>query len=188
MGGLSSHESRAGQPRKSARRKPGAPSRQLLLNPRAEGAFEDARGLLFGKFFKGRIDHGFHRPLAQDLRAKRMDGSDGGFFQMLERVFDIEARSAGCRLVSRARSSSWRSRSFSSPAALLVNVTATMWSMVVAPLARTLTMRATSSVVLPVPAEASTNRLSASEVRMRSRAARSSSADATAGVMADCGS
>ncbi len=77
--------------------------------------------------------------------------------------------------MTRARSSSWRRRSFNSPAALLVNVTATIWLMVVRPVASTATMRAISSVVLPVPAEASTSRLSASEVRMRSRAARSSS-------------
>ena len=64
---------------------------QFLLEPGAEGPFEDARGLLFGEFFKGRIDDGLDRPLAQDLRAKGMDGSDGGFFQMLERVFDVGA-------------------------------------------------------------------------------------------------
>ena len=107
------------------------PRASLLLDPGAEGAFVNARGLLLGKLFEGRIDHGFHRPLAQDLRAEGMDGADGGFFQMLERVLDVGALAAVLAAVSRARSSSWRRRSFSSPAALLVNVTATMWSMVV---------------------------------------------------------
>jgi hypothetical protein len=64
-----------------------------------------------------------------------------------------------------------RSRNFSSPAALLVKVTATILSMVVSPVASTRTMRRTSSEVLPVPAEASTIRLSANDSRMRARAA-----------------
>ncbi len=66
--------------------KAGSALAELALHPGAEGAFIDARGLLLGKFFEGRIDDGFDGPLAQDLRAKRMDGSDGGFFQMFESV------------------------------------------------------------------------------------------------------
>ncbi len=66
-----------------------------------------------------------------------------------------------------------RRRNFSSPAALCVNVTAAILSIVVLPWARTATMRLTNSLVLPVPAEASTIRLSSREVRIRSRAASS---------------
>ena len=70
---------------------PGCAFAELALHPGAKGAFVDAGGLLFGEFFEGRIDDGFHRPLAQNLRAKGMDGSDGGFFQMFERVLDVGA-------------------------------------------------------------------------------------------------
>ena len=62
----------------------------------------------------------------------------------------------------RARSSRARSRSFSSPAAFSVNVTATICPTVARPSARIVTIRPTSSVVFPVPAAASTIRVSSS--------------------------
>src|SRR5262245_5977065 len=75
---------------------------------------------------------------------------------------------------SRRASSSWpRSLSFSSPAARSVKVTATTVSTCPRPSARTLTRRAISSVVLPVPAAASTTSDSSSEARIRSRSLRS---------------
>ena len=89
---------------------------------------------------------------------------------------DVPGRlpSVGCRPPSAAAlSSSSRSRSFISPAALCVNVTAAILSMVVRPGRQHATMRSTSSVVLPVPAEASTIRLSSSESRIRARASAS---------------
>ena len=64
----------------------------------------------------------------------------------------------GSRSRARRRSSSWRTRSFMLPAAAWVKVTATMVSTGV-PAAMTSTMRSTSAVVLPVPAEASTTQL-----------------------------
>ena len=79
------------------------------------------------------------------------------------------ARSWGSAQAARALSSSSRSRISSSPAALWVKVTATIWCTGV-PVANTRTMRRISSEVLPVPAEASTIRLSPRELRMRSRA------------------
>ena len=75
----------------------------------------------------------------------------------------------------RARSSLSRRRSFSSPAAFSVKVTASIWSTRALPVARTLTIRVTSSVVFPVPAAASTSSDSSSEVRIRSRSAASTS-------------
>ncbi len=71
--------------------KPGCAFTELALHPGAKSAFIDARGLLFGQFLEGRIDDGFHRPLAQNLGAKGMDCSDRGFFQMFERVLDVGA-------------------------------------------------------------------------------------------------
>src|ERR1019366_912852 len=59
---------------------------------------------------------------------------------------------------ARRRSNSWRTRSFILPAAACVKVTATMVSTGV-PAAMTSTMRSTSAVVFPVPAEASTTQL-----------------------------
>ncbi len=104
---------------------PGSALAELALNPGAKGPFVDAGGLLLGELLERRVDDGFDGPLAQNLRAKGMDGSDGGFFQMFESVFDVRSFGGSYREL-RARSSSWRRRSFSSPAALLVNVTATM--------------------------------------------------------------
>src|ERR1039458_5143531 len=65
---------------------------------------------------------------------------------------------AGLASRARRRSSSWRTRSFMLPAAACVKVTATMVSTGV-PAAMTSTMRSTSAVVFPVPAEASTTQL-----------------------------
>ena len=83
------------------------------------------------------------------------------------------AGAAPCPGACRARSSPSRRRSFSSPAAFSVNVTARISPTSAAPVASTLTMRVTSSDVFPVPAAASTRRLSSSDDRMRSRAAAS---------------
>ena len=79
---------------------------------------------------------------------------------------DSSSGEAPCR----AFSSSERRRSFISPAARSVKVTARMRSSAVAPLRTSATMRATSSVVLPVPAAASTIKVARRSPRMRSRA------------------
>ncbi len=63
---------------------------------------------------------------------------------------------------ARAFSSSCRSRSFSSPAAFSVKVTATSPPISQRPVASTRTIRLTSAVVLPVPAAASTTSVSSS--------------------------
>ena len=68
------------------------------------------------------------------------------------------ACTTGSSSPARRCSSSWRTRSFMLPAAACVKVTATMVSTGV-PAAITSTMRPTSAVVLPVPAEASTTQL-----------------------------
>ncbi len=83
-----------GQPHQGAAQS-GSALGELLLEPGAESAFVDTRGLLVGELFESRIDDRFHGPLAQNLRAEGMDGADGGFFQMFQRVFDI------CALVRR---------------------------------------------------------------------------------------
>src|SRR5678816_729231 len=77
---------------------------------------------------------------------------------------------SGSRASVRATSSASRSRSLSSPAAFSVKVTATMPCTSARPLARIRTIRFTSSVVLPVPAAASTTSVSSSAVAMVCRA------------------
>ena len=67
----------------------------------------------------------------------------------------------------RARSISARNRSFISPAAFSVKVTATMRSSVLTPSQIKATIRPTSAVVLPVPAAASTNNVVPKSVRIR---------------------
>ena len=83
------------------------------------------------------------------------------------------AATSGDVVSRRSISSRSRSRSFSSPAAFSVNVTATISRTLARPSARTRTIRFTSSVVLPVPAAASTTSVSSSASRMRRRAASS---------------
>src|SRR5215207_2333155 len=83
----------------------------------------------------------------------------------------------------RAFSSSVRMRSFSSPAAFSVNVTATMSLIFARPVATSRTMRATSSVVLPVPAAASTTRVSSRALRIKSRSTASSRTGVSRRVM-----
>ena len=79
------------------------------------------------------------------------------------------SRSSGVASV-RAFSISLRRRSFISPAAFSVNVTATIRSSVPAPARTSPTMRPTRAVVLPVPAAASTKKLVPNSVRIRRRA------------------
>ena len=102
------------------------------------------------------------RPLAQQVGAEAMDRADVRFFEVLERALEARAPPPPMTRRRRAFSSSRRRRSFSSPAAFSVNVTATSRSIVVRPVASTRRMRLTSSVVLPVPAAASTTSVSSS--------------------------
>ncbi len=81
-----------------------------------------------------------------------------------------------CSTAVRSRSRRSRSRSFNSPAAFSVKVTATILSTVVRPSARIRTIRPTSSVVLPVPAAASTTSVSSRAVAISARAAASDKA------------
>ena len=81
--------------------------------------------------------------------------------------------STGSEAFRRARSRASRRRSFSSPAAFRVKVTAAIPSTRARPLARTATRRRTNSLVLPVPAAASTRRLPSREFRMARRPAES---------------
>ena len=83
------------------------------------------------------------------------------------------ARRRGVRASARARSSRSRRRSFMVVAAFSVKVTAAISSRRAAPARTIASMRSTSSVVLPVPAPASSTRLVAWSRRARSRASSS---------------
>ena len=145
---------------------------QRLLQPRAERAAVDAVRLRLGEDGEQRIDARFDRPLAQQLGAEAVDGVDVRFLERLERLFEPVA-DRGSVAFARARSSSSRSRSFSSPAAFSVNVTATISTIVARPVASTRRMRFTSSVVLPVPAAASTISVSSRSLAIAARASAS---------------
>ena len=82
----------------------------------------------------------------------------------------VRARPAAARARRRARSSRSRSRSFMVVAAFSVKVTAAISSSRAVPVRTSDSMRSTSSVVLPVPAPASSTRLVAWSRRARSRA------------------
>ena len=127
---------------------------------------------LLGQLFEARVDPGFHRPLTQNLGAEAVDGPDRGFFQMLQSLFEITATVA-LRPVVADRRAPGAAAASSRRRLWWVNVTAAICSMVVRPVANTSTRRFTNSVVLPVPADASTMRLSSKEVLIRSRASAS---------------
>ena len=115
------------------------------------------------------------RALAQEVGAERVDGADAGQLELGQR--GVEARlllGRGLRRV-RSRSISARRRSFISPAAFSVKVTATMPCSSPRPDWSRARMRPTSAVVLPVPAAASTTNVASRSSPMRSRAAASAS-------------
>ena len=149
------------------------PASSFCWNHRSKARARKPVGFRLGELFEGRIDarlppaaragsarrsRGWCRwPLLPAVPARLRDASRSPVRR--------RTRRAPCRVPA-------RSRIFSSPAALWVKVTATIFCTGV-PVASTRTMRRISSEVLPVPAEASTIRLSPSELRMRSRAASS---------------
>ena len=97
------------------------------------------------------------RPLAQQVGAEAVDGADVRLFEAAPAPRRGDRAPSLGGAAARARSSSSRSRSFSSPAAFSVKVTATISRRPSrGRSARMRTMRLTSSVVLPVPAAAST--------------------------------
>ena len=151
---------------RARRATPGAPvhatgrgrARPAAFDPAAEDAAEDAHRVGLRQFLKDRIDARFHRTAAQQLRAEGVDGADEGAVQTARRFGETAAARRDRASRARRCSNSWRTRSFILPAAACVKVTATIVSTGV-PAAITSTMRSTSAVVLPVPAEASTTQL-----------------------------
>ena len=121
----------------------------------------------------GRTPHSSGRSWRQ-LGAERVDGRDARALQHVERAADAGALlRRRARRVARARSSRSRSRSFIVVAAFSVKVTAAISSSRAVPERTIASMRSTSSVVLPVPAPASSTRLVAWSRRARSRASSS---------------
>ena len=100
--------------------------RELLVQPGRERLVENAVGLCFGEDDEGRIDARFDRPLAQQLGAEAVNGADLRFFEVVDRRRQQRRFVRRHALRARAVSSSSRRRSFSSPAAFSLNVTATI--------------------------------------------------------------
>ena len=142
---------------------------ERLLEPAIESAFEEFAGDVVGCDLEHRIDARLDRPLAQQIGAERMNRADARLLELAERAGEPRAL-AGISCGSlRALSISPRSRSFSSPAAFSVKVTATIRSSSARPPASAATIRLTSAVVLPVPAAASTISVVSRSLRIRSR-------------------
>ena len=143
---------------------------QGTLQPRIKGFGVQAARLAFGQDAKERVDTRFDRAFAQQV------GTEAVIAPMCASSRFIRASSRRCleaasRLASLVRrSSSCRRRSFSSPAAFSVNVTATRFPTPAFPVASTRTIRRTSSVVLPVPAAASTTNVESRSLAIASRA------------------
>ena len=98
------------------------------LKPALKCPIGNVSSLVLRHNFKQRIHPCLDRPLAQQIAAEGMNGVDSGKLELLQRLF--EARPLLGSAVLAARSISVRSRSFISPAAFSVNVTATMLSSV----------------------------------------------------------
>ncbi len=127
---------------------------ECLLQPLVDDAVQHPHRDRLQQDLEARVDVGLDGPLTQQVGAEAVDGADVGVLEVRERV--LEAVRASPSRCARACSISSRSRSFSSPAAFSVKVTATISPMRARPSASVFTIRATSSVVLPVPAAAST--------------------------------
>ena len=61
------------------------------LEPSLERRVEHLARNVFGRDFEHRIDARFHRPLAQQVGAERMNRSDPRFFELLERQVETRA-------------------------------------------------------------------------------------------------
>ena len=112
------------------------------------GARVEAIGLRLGQDGEQRIDARLDGPFAKELGAEAVNGVDVRFFER----FRARPRAASHRLVVGSGalvSSASRRRSFSSPAAFSVNVTATICPIVARPVSSTRRIRFTSSVVFP---------------------------------------
>ena len=117
------------------RRREGAPAQraphalrrilQRFLQPVVERALGTASALRLGQHLEQRIDAGLDRPFAQQIGAEAVNGADVRFLEMLQRLDRAAAAPTGS-LVARSSSRACRRRSFSSPAAFSVNVTATI--------------------------------------------------------------
>ena len=98
----------------------------MRLEPGGECLVEQPLGLPLGQHAEQRIDARFDRPLAQQVGAEAVNRADVRFLEILHgarRAARRRRRSAAFAAPSRAAA---RSRSFSSPAAFSVNVTATI--------------------------------------------------------------
>ena len=95
------------------------------LEPAVERAAIERLGLRLRQHLEARVDPRLHRPLVQQVVAEAVDRADARLFQVGDRRLPA-ARAARCPALRRTRSSSSsaRSRSFSSPAAFSVNVSA----------------------------------------------------------------
>ena len=159
--GPSSFSAPAPNPAKLGRRSerwiPSGGFDELFLKPGMKRGIVQTTSLRLREDRKQRIDARLHGTLPQQIGAETMNGADLRFFQSAKRVVEplalLRAWQPPLRAILRASS---RSLSFSSPAAFSVNVTETISVTSARPVSITRTMRLTSSVVLPVPAAAST--------------------------------
>ena len=164
----SSSGDHADRGRRSDRRTPSRRIVEAPLDPVRERLVEQPFAGLRSRLRRpdrSRLD----RTLAEEFGAEPVNGADVCFFEPMHGALQALPRpSLPGADVDRARSSSSRNRSFSSPAAFSLKVTATICSIARRrPVSMSRTTRLTSSVVLPVPAAASTMRVSSSASQMR---------------------
>ena len=112
--------------RRRERRTPSGVILQGALQPGVERFGVQAARFALGQDAEERVDARLDRALAQQVGAKAMNGADVRFFEVHQGRVETLAR-GGIQTANRLsrRSSSCRRRSFSSPAAFSVNVTAT---------------------------------------------------------------
>ena len=183
--GPSSRRRRTPDRRRSARRTPsgGFASCSWIHAPNASSnSRSDCR---FGQHREQRIDARLDRPLAQQVGAEAVDGADVRFLERLQRL--VQACRAARRSGAPARALAFER--FAQPqlqlaGRLLGERDRDDLADLGAAVARIRTMRSTSSVVLPVPAAASTTSVSSSAVGDDARALPSRCRACVAVVMA----
>ena len=97
-----------------------------LVEPAAKRVGKQALGARLGEHVEQRIHARFDRTFAQQIGAEAVDRADVRFFEPLDRVGQVRVNRRGSAARWRAVSSSCLIRSFNSPAAFSVNVTATI--------------------------------------------------------------
>ena len=142
---------------------------ELLVQPRVERLVEQPLGPRLGQHLEQRIDAGFDRPLAQQVGAEAVDRADVRLFEPLNGVGEVRARTSARDALPQALELLPDPQLQLARRLLGERDGDDLLDARAARRRARCRMRCTSSVVLPVPAAASTMTVSSRPSRIRSR-------------------